>query len=305
MAITSKFYTGSVDHVEWAKAAGEVGSTFYGAEDLASWKPTAVSGVDRTVRIAPGTVWGRGVRDTNDASFDVSIPSTSSSSGRWDLIVARRTWGTSTTTIVRVQGTSSKAIPAGRTVGPGVVDDQPLALVKVSNGSSAITELVDLRCFGGGAGGLQALDKLALQYLNFPGALVQIGTEFWSYSVNAGDWVKAGDFFGLDLFGFGSALQGSGSSSSLFQIQAGSAIQNTDANGYARLTWPKPFPNGLLTVVAINGDDFAAPRAFPSGSGGPGFGVGGKNWWTYRFLKADGDAWTNKTHRINWIAIGY
>ena len=303
MAITSKFYTGSVDHVEWSKAAGEVGSTFYGAETLGSWQPTAVSGVDRTVRIAPGVVWGRGVRDTNDTNIDVSIPLVSSGT-RWDLIVARRTWGTSTTTVVRVAGTSTKGIPAGRTVGPGVVDDQPLALVKVTAGSTAITELVDLRCFGG-AGGLQALDKLALQYLNFPGALVQVGTEFWTYPADGSAWVKAGNYQGLDLFGYGAALQGSGSTSTPFQFQGGSVVQNTDANGYARLTFPKSFPNGLLTVVAINGDDFAVPRAFPSGAGGPAFGMGGRNWWTYRLLAADGDAYKNRTHRVNWLAIGF
>jgi len=303
VAITSKFYTGSVDHVEWAKAAGEVGSTFYGAESLSAWQPTVVSGVDRTVRIGTGVIWGRGVRDTNDATVDVAIPSTTSSGGRWDLIVARRTWGTSATTIVRVAGTSTKGIPAGRLSGPGVVDDQPLALVKVSKDSTLITELVDLRVFGGGTGSLQALDKLALQYLNFPGALVQVGTEFWAYPADGSAWVKAGNFLGLDLFGVGAALQGSGSSP--FQFQGGSVVQNTDANGFARLTFPKSFPNGLLTVVAINGDDFAVPRAFPSGAGGPAFGMGGRNWWTYRLLQADGDAYKNRTHRINWLAIGF
>lgn len=304
MAITSKFYTGSVDHVEWSKAAGEVGSSFYGAEDLTSWAPSVVSGVDRTVRIGTGTIWGRGVRDTKDTTSDVAIPSVSSGT-RWDLIVARRTWGTSTTSVVRVQGTSTKGIPAGRTVGPGVVDDQPLALVKVTSGSTAITELVDLRCFGGGAGGMQAVDKLALQYLAFPGALVVVGTEVWTYPVSGSAWVKVGNFptQGVELFGLGAGLQGSATNP--VQIQAGSVIQNTDSNGFSRLTFPKPFPNGLLTVIAISGDDFAAPRAFPSGSGGPGFGVGGKNYWTYRFLKADGDAWLNKTHRLNWIAIGF
>lgn len=305
MAITSKFYTGSVDHVEWSKAAGEVGASFYGAEDTSSWAPSVVSGVDRTVRIGTGTIWGRGVRDTKDTTTDVAIPSVSSGT-RWDLIVARRTWGTSTTSVVRVQGTSTKGIPAGRTVGPGVVDDQPLALVKVTSGSTAITELVDLRCWGGGAGGLQAVDKLALQYLAFPGALVVVGTELWTYPVGASSWTKAGNFpvQGLELFAFGGALQGSASNPVL--MQAGSVVQRTDGAGFAKLTWPKPFPNGLLSVVAVNGDDYSVHHAFPSGAGGPGFGLGGKTYWGYRLLRADaGDAWTNTTHRINWIAIGF
>lgn len=313
MAITSKFYTGSVDHVDWSKGAPEVGSSFYGAEGFDDWRPTAVSGADRTVRIGTGTIWGRGVRDFKDTTTDVSIPSVASGT-RWDLIVARRTWGTSTTSVVRVQGTSTKGIPAGRTVGPGVVDDQPLALVKVTAGSTAITELVDLRVFGGGAGGLQALDKLALQYLNFPGALVYLGTEVWVYPAEGNDWVKVTNFEGIQLFGAGSALFGSAGTrvadKSPFLMQAGTATGTTDPSGYSRLSWPKQFPNGLLVAILFNGDAHASANAdiLPTGNA-PFWGTpagGNKTEIVYKLLHpTTGALMPNQLHRVNYFVIGF
>lgn len=310
MAITSKFYTGSVDHVDWAKSAPRVGSTFYGAEDLGDCAVTKVSGVDRTVRVAPGAIWGHGVRDVLDASVDIVLPA--SGGTRWDLIVARRTWGTSTTIITRVAGTSTRAIPSGRQVGPGVVDDQPLALAKVKSGSSVIEELVDLRVFGGGTNGQSAPDKLALQYLDYPGAMVSVGSEIFMYPAGASDWTKVSNFTGVLLHGAGSALSGSTSgmitNKDPFLVQAGSAVNRSDSFGFARVTWDKPFPNGLLTVVAFNGDGFAGPGFQYESAGGSTFGTSGsgnKTDWVYKVLGPSGSAVANTNHRINWIAYGF
>lgn len=311
MAITSKFYTGSVDHVEWSKGAPEVGSLLYGVEGLADWRPTIVAGVDRTVRIATGTAWGRGVRDVKDTTTDVPIPSVTTGT-RWDLIVARRTWGTSTTSIERVQGTSTKGIPAGRLVGPGVVDDQPLALALVTAGSANITELIDLRAFGGGVGGLQVLDKIALQYLKFPGAMVYFGNEVYVFRAGATDFDKIHHFGGLQLFGAGSAAFGDAGNrvgdETPFLVQAGSAILTTDGAGYCRVAWPVPFPNGLLTVMINNGDAHGNNASvIPVGNaafwGTPA--TGNKSEVVYQLQRPDGTRIANLRHRVNYIVIGF
>lgn len=318
MAITSKFYTGSVDHVEWSKGAPEVGASFYGVEGLGDWQPTVVPNVDRTVRIGTGTAWGRGVRDVKDTVSDVPIPSVTTGT-RWDLIVARRTWGTSTTSVALVTGTAAKGIPAGRLVGPGVVDDQPLALAKVTAGSATITELVDLRAFGGGAGGLQVLDKLALQYLKFPGAMVYAGTEVFVFPAGATEWVKIHNFGGIQLFGAGSALVGDTGTmiadKSPFLVQAGTFVRTSDNSGYSRYSFPVPFPNGLLTIQLTAGDDWSNGRvAFFNLAGRPDIfgsaGFGNKNEFVYVMQGSDGagNNWgkvANRVHRINYTAIGF
>lgn len=310
MAITSKFYTGSVDHVDWAKGAPHVGSTFYGVADQASFEPLIVSGVDRTVRITPGTAWGHGVQDVSDSNIDISIPSTGST--RWDTIVVRRTWATSTTTVVRIGGSGARAIPAGRNTGPGVVDDQPIAMVKVKSGSSVIEDLIDLRVFGGGTGGQQALDKVALQYLDYPGAMVTIGTETFLKGALDADWTKVSNFNGVLLHGAGGTLSGSVTGmvegKSPFLIQAGSVVNRSDQSGYARVTWDKPFPNGLLTVIGFNGDGFAGPKFRYESAGGTTFGTSGagnKVDWVYRVIGANDSVVTFTNHRINWIALGF
>jgi hypothetical protein len=165
MAITSVGYDGSIDETQWAEMIKKVGSSDYGVIDAPSWKVTAVVGGTRTVSIATGKGWGHGVFDHIDANVTVALDSVSSGF-RWDLIAMRRDWtGTGgSSTIVKVNGTATKGIPTGRESGPGVIDDQPLALVQITAGQSMPTAIVDLRCFSGN-GGMAANDVLALNYL--------------------------------------------------------------------------------------------------------------------------------------------
>lgn len=307
MAITSIGYDGSVNETEWAKLIPLAGSSHYGVSGTNDWKVTTHATMDRGVNIATGSGWGHGILDTSSST--VSLQGNSVGSGsRWDCVVARRNWsGTGgSTQFFLVQGTSTKQIPSRNTT-PGTIDDQPIALVKFTAGQSAAQEIIDLRCWGRN-GGMAARDELVLTYLTEMATQIKIGDVLWTRAPDHNGnpvWTSAAPDGTIGLFGVDDALQGSPSGNSPFLIQAGSVIQTTDGNGYCRLTWPKPFPNGLLTVIAISGDDYAVPRGFPSGSGGPSFGVGGKNYWTYRFLQADGDAYKNRIHRINWIAIGW
>ena len=307
MAITSVGYDGSVNETEWAKLIPLAGSSHYGVSGTNDWKVTTHATMDRGVNIATGSGWGHGILDTSNST--VSLQGNSVGSGsRWDCVVARRNWsGTGgSTQFALIQGTSTKQIPSRNTT-PGTLDDQPIALVKFTAGQSAAQEIIDLRCWGRN-GGMAARDELVLTYLTEMATQIKIGGILWTRAPDQNGnpvWNSAAPDGTIGLFGVDTALQGTPDAGSPFLIQAGSVIQSTDGNGYARLTWPKPFPNGLLTVIAISGDDYAVPRGFPSGSGGPGFGVGGKNYWTYRFLQADGDAFKNRTHRINWIAIGW
>jgi len=148
VTITSIGYDGQVvDEVKWGGLSTFLGAP-YGLADGAAWKVTAVVGLDRTSRVAPGIGYGHGVRDVSDSNVDVQHAAITSGI-RWDLIVARRNWQPvgGTTTFVAVTGTATKQIPAGRLIGPGVQDDQPIALVQLTAGQSTPTAVIDLRHF--------------------------------------------------------------------------------------------------------------------------------------------------------------
>lgn len=147
MTITSVGYDGTVDEVQWARIAASLGAD-YAVLGNTDWQVTTVVGQDRTVQVAAGSGFGHGVLDVNDAAVTLQLPVVASGT-RWDLVVARRNWQPvgGTTVFAVVQGTASKGIPSGRLVGPGVQDDQPLALVQVTAGQTLPTAVVDLRAF--------------------------------------------------------------------------------------------------------------------------------------------------------------
>lgn len=184
MTITSTFYDGTVDEQAWSEGVPRVGASEYGVVGVNDLRVTAVSGQDRTVAVAVGKAWGKGIHDIVDAVETVQLPSVSTGS-RWDLIAVRRVWSTNTTTIVRIAGSGTRGIPAGRLTGFGTTDDQPLALVRVQKDSTVIQEIIDLRCWAGN-GGMFAADKLALSYLEMPGAVVQVGEDRWFRTTSPG-----------------------------------------------------------------------------------------------------------------------
>lgn len=336
MAITSIGYDGSVNETQWAKMIPLVGSSNYGVAGPDDFKVTPHATMDRGVNIAVGSAWGYGVYDTSNSTVSLQ-GATVGSGSRWDLVVARRNWsGTGgVTSVVIVQGTATRALPARNTT-PGTLDDQPLALVQFTAGQSAPTAVVDLRCWSRN-GGLVARDDLALTYLKEPGASIMINGTQWNCEMDQNGNPSWSTFVmgRIPLFGGSAgAIDGAAGSNPQtminggmqFLIQAGSSVNVSDSSGYSRLTFQKPFPNGLLTVIAMDGDDWAGggsltyASAGNVGGGGGVFGqagYGSRSEWVYScraqpasangsgsLIYSRGGA-LNKQHRINWIAIGW
>lgn len=330
VADTQYGFPGEITPSAWAQIIGNASGGVFGvgagtATGIGELKlsPNAVG--DRGAILTAGLAYGHGCigiwNTTNQFNFDAPA----GTADRWDCIVIRRTWsstpGASVTTLAVKTGTSTKALPA-LTMNPGVETEQPLWLVRVKGGQTAIQELVDLRCFAAN-GGVQAMDMLARDYLANPGSRVEINGTMYEYRANAGTtsvgWEVVSSTSTIPIFGPATALSGNaGAAGGQFLIQAGTTVQYTDASGYARITWPKPFPNGLLYVSGFNGDD----RAIASGgfviasSGQDGiFGseaVGNKVSWVYvchGYSNGNNDGPLirkgNTLHRINWIAIGF
>jgi len=181
--------------IAWADAHPYIGSAQYGVRSGSDWKVTAVAGADRTVSIAEGFGWGSGVIDKTVANDTIQLDTISSGS-RWDLIVARRDWTPTSgeTKFMKINGGSTKAIPGGRLLTPGGIDDQPLALVQVTAGQTQPTAIVDLRCWATN-GGLVAKDDLAKAYLNRLGTELYINGTEWRYIPGANDvpeWIATG-----------------------------------------------------------------------------------------------------------------
>lgn len=145
MTTSSVGYDGSISEVQWAGLSEALGGA-YSVKGSGDWKVTTVPAVDRTVSIAAGTGYGRGVQDVLTPAVTVQLPVVASGT-RWDTIVAARDWqppGGATMFIART-GTSSQLIAASRLTNPGVQDDQPIALVQVTAGVQLPTAIVDLR----------------------------------------------------------------------------------------------------------------------------------------------------------------
>jgi hypothetical protein len=184
MAITSIGYDGTVTESDWAQLIPLAGSSHYGVAETTDWRVTASTTLDRGVKVGVGQGWGHGVLDTNTTTITLQGEAVGSGS-RWDMVVARRDWGGTggVTSFVLIKGTATKALPA-RNVDPGNIDDQPLALVQFTAGSTAPTTIVDLRCYARN-GGVVARDALALGYLQHAGAKVMIGNVLWSRDLDA------------------------------------------------------------------------------------------------------------------------
>ena len=320
MAITSIGYDGSVDEASWAKLAVHGAGRHYGVVGPSDWRPT-IHTVDRTVRILAGTGYGHGVLDIADTTYDVQCDPVASGS-RWDLIVARRNWGTNTTSFIKINGSATKQLPS-RSTNPGGVDDQPIALVRVTAGQQYIQEVEDLRVWQS-QGGAVANSDFVLQYLGSPGADIQVGdkrfTLMVSPSTGAPYWKTVDNTAGVfDIFGAGQPLAGpafpggAGTGTSV-RLQAGTRVGGSDPTGFADVIFPVPFPNGLLSIVATGGDAGANQGVYfvGAGSAGPppsGWGVGSKEKWVYQVYSSVGGSQPairgNFWHRLNWIAIGW
>lgn len=317
MTFTSVGYPGQIPPLAWARVHSRLGRT-YAANGL---RVTPTAGGTRQVTALAGNAIGRGVYDETTIAHTTDIaPVVSGTTERYDLIVLRRNWQTKTTTVERIEGTATRALPA-RNVDPGVIDDQPLALVRWVADRTDPAEIIDLRVWQSN-GGAVAVDKLALTYLAEPGAVVRIGDELFTHlvtsdpqGVTSAAWDRV-NLRALPLYGVGATLSGDpdggygpgyaadrGPDDYLFQ--AGTAVAISDGAGYARITWPREFPHGLVTYMVWNGDDVATPgMTFGGDASGP-WKAGTKKDAVYRCRRGDNVIATGTRHRINWVAIGW
>lgn len=151
----------------------------FSVEGSNDWKVSILTSIDRGIRIEAGVGSGDGVTDETFDYETLSLPTPPSASA-WYLIVRRRNWsGTGTSTLVAIRGTAEKKLPTRRDV-PGSESDQPLALVRVTQKDRPVQEIVDLRCWASN-GGVEVVDKLALDYLGTPGAEVKLGNDVWRF----------------------------------------------------------------------------------------------------------------------------
>lgn len=163
-------YAGEINESTGRDFWNRVGASKYGVAGSGDLKVSATTG-DRMLLVGSGVAWGHNIQDTLQTALSVQLNSVASGS-RWDMIVVRRDVSAGTSVEV-VQGTGTKALPS-LTTSSASHPDQPLALCRVQAGSTTVQEIVDLRCWAAG-GGLVAVDRLARDYLNVPGARVRIG----------------------------------------------------------------------------------------------------------------------------------
>lgn len=168
----------------------------YGAPETSGDLLVTAATATLTASIAPGSVVGYGVRVTNSAAANVSFTLPSGTQTRWDLVVIRRDWtgNPGTVAFVVVPGVAgspgARIMPAARFVGGGVTDDQPLALVQLTGGQPAPTQVVDLRVFPSKQ--LVAADLLALPTLRGTAGVVG-GIQYVRETIGGVDqWVQMG-----------------------------------------------------------------------------------------------------------------
>lgn len=319
-------YPGSMNSADLALWAPNVGAAQYSVEAANDGKVVGNSIGDRGVTVKAGKIMGDGVMDLFGSDTNLNFAAvTPGSPDRWDMVVLRRTWnatpGASTSVYTIIQGNTNRSLPSRNTL-RGVVTDQPMALCRIKADNTQVQEIVDLRCWAHN-GGVYALDDLVKSYLDHPGTHLTIKGQTWIRRIVAGTgtntdvWTKTGDIEGINLLGVAGPLYGAGGMGNIGAfMQAGTLVGDTDGAGYGRVTFPLPFPNGLISVVAMNADDWAIGSAgFVVGSGNPAHAasaLGTTYDWVYAVYGYDTPANTgpmvrkiNHNHRINWIAIGW
>lgn len=105
-----------------------------------------------TVDVFAGPSYCFGVRHNITTNTNLTIPTVSlSGATRWDAIIKRFDWSNNSVTIMRIDGSAAvgapKVVPSGLNSTVGDRYDQVLALVKATNGSTAL-EIADRRILG-------------------------------------------------------------------------------------------------------------------------------------------------------------
>jgi hypothetical protein len=308
-------YEGSVNELGHSLLHRRAGG-IYSVYAPTDWAVSIVGTGTRRTQVAAGIGSGKGIVDATDAAVILEHDEVSSGT-RYDLIVARRNWETNETSFVVIKGSSLRTVPS-RSIGTGVLDDHPIALVRLVAGQTLVQEVIDLRVWIG-SGGAVAKDELVTQFLTDPGTQVRIGGSLLQRVINPtnglDEWTRVALHSPINMYAVGGVLDGSFQSSAPpFYIQAGTSILTTDGAGFARINFPLPFPNVLVSILMTNGDDAAGQDlSFNVAGTGPGsnHGTGNRSSVVYRVWGPTNNAeWTkrwilpNFRHRVNWIAVG-
>jgi hypothetical protein len=304
----------SINTQAWAQLARNLGVE-YTVDSPTALAVTAATG-DRTVAYAAGIAVGHGVMDVADTASNTHQLPAPSSGQRWYVVGLRRNWlsGTGATSFTNFgfstladEAAAIAAILAARQQAPGTgSDDQPLAAVLVAAGQTQPQAIRDLRVWHG-AGGLVAKSTSVLGYLSRTGTVVHINGVRWTRDLSvAGAPILRSDINRQAVsltHAIGSVSGGTAGDGGYF-IQAGSIVQNTNSSGVARVTFPTPFPNGLLTVILTNGDQ-AISRGLGEVLHLEVVTGATKNYFDYVAHRGDASRVGNQLHRCNFIAIGY
>jgi hypothetical protein len=197
MALTSVFYDGIVTETDRAK--NRAGSPSYGVYGPEDFEVTAHPSIPFAVLVKAGRAFGHGVTDIAIEDQVVNCtPLAGPSTLRWDLIVVRRNWQPALggpSTLESIQVGTFPVVPESpmRKVGPGVEDDQPIALVQWNGGTSAPFQILDLRLWTGDGGGLVAVEDLVRTFVKDVGTRVHINGADWVYRPgdnNVPEWAR-------------------------------------------------------------------------------------------------------------------
>lgn len=267
-------YAGEVNELTGMNYWNRIGASKYGVAGANDLKVSKTTG-DRMLLVSSGIAWGHNIEDTLQTSVSVQLNSVSSGS-RWDLIVVRRDV-TAGTTIEVVQGTSSKTLPS-LTSTAASHPDQPLALCRVTADSTTVEEIVDLRCWASN-GGVEVVDRLALDYLGTPGAAVKLGNTTWRYEArdnNVWAWDN-GETRWADLTlgttpgvagvrGAGAWVRVGGTPAQARLVAGGTMIHVRGELSYVNTTTPTYMPAEGWVVARLPASMTPADEAFITGS---------------------------------------
>jgi len=315
-------YPGTVGASQLANWMPNVASAQYSVDGPLDCKVTTNTVGDRGVTVAAGTIIGDGILDVFEGGTNLNHTAVASGPDRWDMVVLRRTWsstpGASTSIFTIIPGGPNRSLPA-RNNNKGVISDQPIALCRIKAGQSQVQEVVDLRCWAHN-GGVYAMDELVMSYLDQPGTHLTVGTNAYvrtvavSGSTNSATWTRVAGIDSVSLFGRGSQAPNNANPGdvreSQYLIQAGFSYLTSDSNAFFRLTFPKPFPTGLLHVNVISADDTLHNDMTINGAGSAwGSTALHRTQFVFRIYGASGGVrtrnWPNKRILVSWMAIGY
>jgi hypothetical protein len=195
-------YGPSVDEKGLAAMDRYFGCNFPVVKGPSDWKVSIVTGSTRTISIAPGEGFGYFILDRTLVAHTIGLAA-AATADRWDLVTVRRDWSPETpggeTSFHILPGAATGAVANPRPVGyantPGVLADQPLALVRIRANQPLPQEIIELRMTASKM--LRASHLLALDPDAPLGSRVEVAGREYVRDVNAQgalEWQQDDDY---------------------------------------------------------------------------------------------------------------